>query len=492
MGSLHFNESCYSYYVQYQANRKKERTSAAELGLSAEQQFTLRHLKKEKEEEEEASGAVRMYGRYGIRTEGKTDAERLLQRVDELKEFKCLYGHCNVPSKYENKSLAIWTRNVTTKRDRWDRLPAIIKEQLLEMGLAPKHLRSKGEYEQEDGEKHRREEEKLIYEEDKEQKEEEEKRMESSQISEQEEVTENREEPEEHFEVKFVVGTDSFYERLKELKKYKKRFGNCLVPRGWAENMKLANWVRNCRTRKRWQSLSSDKQKELLAIGFKPIHLANDASPVQETEIKERDDESTFIKKRERNEEEHTWMNHNGQQSKRQKVTDESSEDTEKSDEKKLSFLEERIADLRSFKNRFGHCKVPQKWSENKKLGCWVSHIRYCQDRWERLSEEHKRELSQLGLRPKYLEEGYSKEDHNNNSFFEDGDYEDDSKSSQEQSEEKDDSDIDENVDEEESEEHDGGSDIHHLLSLPGEVSLGLVFFMWLCIPYFFIDLIRC
>ena len=35
-----------------------------------------------------------------------------------------------------------------------------------------------------------------------------------------------------------------------------------------------------------------------------------------------------------------------------------------------------RVAELQDFKDRFGHCNVPEKWDENIALGAWVSNIR--------------------------------------------------------------------------------------------------------------------
>ena len=53
-----------------------------------------------------------------------------------------------------------------------------------------------------------------------------------------------------------------------ELKRYKGRFGDCDVPKGWDENPKLSAWVTAQRTRKKGGTLSIDRQAQLDALGF--------------------------------------------------------------------------------------------------------------------------------------------------------------------------------------------------------------------------------
>ena len=39
--------------------------------------------------------------------------------------------------------------------------------------------------------------------------------------------------------------------------------------------------------------------------------------------------------------------------------------------------FEQRCRDLEAFKNKFGHCKVPYKYSADPSLGQWCNNMRY-------------------------------------------------------------------------------------------------------------------
>ena len=52
------------------------------------------------------------------------------------------------------------------------------------------------------------------------------------------------------------------------LKKYKKKHGDCNVPRHWTENKQLATWVSNHRANYKKGQLDKDKIKRLDDIGF--------------------------------------------------------------------------------------------------------------------------------------------------------------------------------------------------------------------------------
>jgi Helicase associated domain len=58
----------------------------------------------------------------------------------------------------------------------------------------------------------------------------------------------------------------SWYDRLRELYKYKQDHGNCLVPQIYRPNEKMAGWVNN--TRNNRQSLTPTQEDALKAVGF--------------------------------------------------------------------------------------------------------------------------------------------------------------------------------------------------------------------------------
>src|SRR5260221_12376849 len=57
---------------------------------------------------------------------------------------------------------------------------------------------------------------------------------------------------------------------------------------------------------------------------------------------------------------------------------------------------EQRFAELRGFRRRFGHCRVPVDWPENRALAKWAILQR---NRWGRLPLERLRCLYDLGFR---------------------------------------------------------------------------------------------
>ena len=56
--------------------------------------------------------------------------------------------------------------------------------------------------------------------------------------------------------------------RFEQLKAYKERFGNCRVPVKWKENPQLGVWVTNQRHRLKSGTLSLEKEKLLVELGF--------------------------------------------------------------------------------------------------------------------------------------------------------------------------------------------------------------------------------
>jgi len=121
--------------------------------------------------------------------------------------------------------------------------------------------------------------------------------------------------------------------RFEELKSYKEQFGHCNVPLNWAKNPQLGRWVSNQRGRKQKLSLGRRARLDDLGFDWKPFDAA--------------------------------W--------------------------------ESMFAILRLYKERFGHCSVPQAWGENPQLGRWVCQQRDL-EKEKRLSSERKARLDELGF----------------------------------------------------------------------------------------------
>lgn len=104
--------------------------------------------------------------------------------------------------------------------------------------------------------------------------------------------------------------------RFAELREYRDRFGNCNVPKGWAGNPALGSWVSTQRLQQGVMSPLRRRKLEKLGFQWKRI----DMSPRE------------------------PW--------------------------------EARYAELLDFKQRQGHCRVPNIWKENQPLASWVGRQR--------------------------------------------------------------------------------------------------------------------
>ncbi len=54
-----------------------------------------------------------------------------------------------------------------------------------------------------------------------------------------------------------------------------------------------------------------------------------------------------------------------------------------------------RVAELETFKERFGHCRVPYKWQENEPLANWVARLRR---KWEKVPLDKQEQLLAMGF----------------------------------------------------------------------------------------------
>ena len=104
---------------------------------------------------------------------------------------------------------------------------------------------------------------------------------------------------------------ENWFERYGQLVAFKQKQGNCDIPARWNANQKLATWVVDQRVRKRDGNLENEKIELLNRLGFNW------------------------------NPRETNWRG--------------------------VYLL------LVEFRNRLGHCRVPQKWKENKSLAHWVA-----------------------------------------------------------------------------------------------------------------------
>ncbi len=108
---------------------------------------------------------------------------------------------------------------------------------------------------------------------------------------------------------------DWWNQKIEDLRVYKARHGDLRVPKHWKENPKLARWVQWLRGQRKNGLLDSSLVAKLDAMGFE-------------------------------------WT--------------------------PRELNDKRLKELQSFKTKYGHCRVPTRWSENLALAAWINRIR-CQ-----------------------------------------------------------------------------------------------------------------
>lgn len=140
-------------------------------------------------------------------------------------------------------------------------------------------------------------------------------------------------------------------DQIAQLAAYKEQHGNCRVPDRWPENPTLARWVTNRRQARRAGKLSAERIAQLDALGF--VWSAPPVSPKPPTKEK-------TVQLRS-----YSWG--------------------------------ERLAQLTTYAEEHGNCRVPFRWPENPGLGRWVGHLRQLRNAG-RLSDEKIAKLEALGF----------------------------------------------------------------------------------------------
>ncbi len=184
---------------------------------------------------------------------------------------------------------------------------------------------------------------------------------------------------------------------------YKKRFGDCNVPREWIENPQLGNWVS---TQRHWRNkkwLNKERVSRLNKIDFiwEPHDVLWEEMFKELFEFKKAYGHCNIPKEWPENSKLAAWVRTQQQLRRRGDLT-----------EKRISHLselgfvwgnsseeywEDMFKALVEFKNNNGHCNVPQRWPVNQRLGIWVSNQRR---RWKekQLTEERIKRLNELGF----------------------------------------------------------------------------------------------
>ena len=190
-------------------------------------------------------------------------------------------------------------------------------------------------------------------------------------------------------------------ERYGELKRYRERFGHCVVPDSWREDPQMARWVNKQRTLAKVGQLSAERTRRLDAIGFiwEPHSSAWEDMFAELRAYKEWHG--------------HTNVSRWGDQSalgrwvSKQRAAKRSgrlaSTRVRQLDELKFiwdmaeAYWETMIIELKSYRDVYGHCKVPAVHSDSPQLGKWVRTQR-TQNKQGKLARERKERLDALGF----------------------------------------------------------------------------------------------
>ena len=137
-------------------------------------------------------------------------------------------------------------------------------------------------------------------------------------------------------------------ERFVQLLAFRRAYGHCQVPFAWKENLKLGMWVRIQRRARSAHSIDPENQRRLDEVGF----LWN----VRDRRCHNPDYDGT---------EEDRW--------------------------------ERRFQQLQRFRERFGHARVPTRWTEDRRFASWVCRQRGLK-KTSRLTRERQARLEAIGF----------------------------------------------------------------------------------------------
>jgi hypothetical protein len=189
-----------------------------------------------------------------------------------------------------------------------------------------------------------------------------------------------------------------------ELQEYKHGNGNCLVPQGWKGNRKLADWVSEQRVANNKGRLDAERCRRLEGLGFDwdPNNTHWEEYFRQLVEFKQEYGHTNVPQRSGRYAALGTWVR-NQRAAKRYKRPI-MAERAKRLDE--LGFVwmlvepmgwERAFAALVEFKKVHGHCNVPQKSGEHKRLGKWVNTQR-TQHYRGKLRADRKQLLDSIGF----------------------------------------------------------------------------------------------
>ncbi len=197
--------------------------------------------------------------------------------------------------------------------------------------------------------------------------------------------------------------------RYGELQAYRDRFGHCNVPRPWPENPRLGQWVHV--QRREWVGgrLSAERIRRLEHLGFVwgPWDAMWEKMFSELVEYKSEHGSCAVPTKWPKNPELGGWVAR--QRNRRDRLSEGQIRRLDGLDfvwDMRDEVWETMFGALVRYKNKYGHCNVPQTWPDNPALATWVNEQRK-RKRRNRLSVERMQRLEALGFTWEPLEGGW-------------------------------------------------------------------------------------
>ena len=187
-----------------------------------------------------------------------------------------------------------------------------------------------------------------------------------------------------------------------KLQAFSAAHGHCKVPQGWSENPQLSSWVTSQRTAKTTGALAAERIQRLEDLGFDwdPLSSAWDAMFSELQAFKKTHGHCNVPRGWTDKPSLATWVGTQRDFKSKGALAEERIQRLEKLDfdwDPLSSEWEAMFAKLQAFSSAHGHCKVPQGWSENPKLGTWVGTQRVRKTKG-RLPRELIQRLEKLGF----------------------------------------------------------------------------------------------
>lgn len=203
----------------------------------------------------------------------------------------------------------------------------------------------------------------------------------------------------------FLGGAAHWEAKYRDLEQYKDEHGNCLVPQRWREDRSLAGWVSGQRIKRNKGLLDPERERRLTALGFEwdPIDAQWEEMFAALVEFHSQHGHCNVQQKAGCDRKLAHWVRNQRAAAKHKRRTI-TAERVRRLNDLRFTWMlvdplswEHMFAALCEFKKGHGHCKVPQNWREDKRLGKWVNTQRTHATRGT-LKSDRRRQLDEIGF----------------------------------------------------------------------------------------------